>query len=76
MTLQVTHGLPGQGCEKARQGTVLMFLALSLAARSPFLFSTYLFPEITKQEGSGGPRLSRVTQEEGRTRLAQELVPH
>lgn len=25
------------------------------AAGSPFLFSTYLFPKITKQEGSGGP---------------------
>lgn len=53
---------------------VLMSLYFLPAARSPFLFSTYLFPEITKQEGSGGPAPSRVTLEEGRARLAQALV--
>lgn len=66
---------PCRAMTRPRQSTALMSLAPPWAARSPFLFSTYLFPKITKQEGSGGPGPSRVTLEEGRARLAQALVP-
>lgn len=76
MTLQVTHGLPvGHDKAKARYRADVQRWHFPRAARSPFLFSTYLFPKITKQEGSGGPGPSRVTLEEGRARLAQALVP-